>query len=112
MLCFILSSQVVSSRLSSRAGRRVALILFSVAVLAACYGLNVRPAAAQTFAPKVDYPTGSNSFPHSVAIADLNGDGKSDIAVANQFYDAVDVFINNGNGTFATKVDYTTGANS
>jgi hypothetical protein len=91
---------------------KVAIILLSVAMFAACYGLNIRPAAAQSFVPKVDYPTGSNSFPHSVAVADLNGDGKSDMAVAAQFYDAVDVFINNGNGTFAAKVDFTTGASS
>jgi hypothetical protein len=109
MRYFILSSRVVSSRLSSRAGRRVAVILFSVAVLAACYGLSIRPAAAQTFAPKVDYQTGSNSFPHAVAIADLNGDGKPDMAVATQFFDAVDVFINNGNGTFAAGVYYPVG---
>ncbi|HEV7860890.1 MAG TPA: FG-GAP-like repeat-containing protein [Pyrinomonadaceae bacterium] len=106
MRYFVLASQVVSSRLSSGTGRRVAIILLSVAVLAACYGLSISPAAAQSFATKVDYPTGSNSFPHSVAIADLNGDGKPDLAVAVQFFDAVDVFINNGNGTFAAGVYY------
>jgi hypothetical protein len=101
---FFRSAVLVSSRLSSRA--RLAGVFFSIALMAACYGLNISPAAAQSFAPKVDYPTGSNSFPHSIAIADINGDGKSDMAVADQFYDSVDVFINNGNGTFAAGVYY------
>jgi hypothetical protein len=60
-----------------------------------------------SFATKVDYTTGSN--PNSVAIGDLNNDGKMDLAVANFFSDSVSIFINNGNGTFASKVDYTTG---
>ena len=34
-----------------------------------------------TFAARVDYPTGT--APASVAAADLNGDGKPDLAVAN-----------------------------
>lgn len=106
MRYFILSSQVALSRLSSRAGRRVAIMLFSVAVLAASYGLSIRPAAAQSFASKVDYPTGSNSFPHAVAVGDFNGDSKPDLAVAIQFYDSVGVFLNNGNGTFAPAVYY------
>jgi hypothetical protein len=63
---------------------------------------------AGTFAAKVDYTSGS--IPQSVAIGDLNGDGKADIAVANKGSNTVSVFLNNGNGTFATKVDYTTGS--
>jgi hypothetical protein len=110
MRYFILSSKVVSSRLSSRAGRRVAIILLSVALLAACYGLNIRPAAAQTFAPKVDYTTGAT--PYSVAVGDFNGDGKLDAALANYGSNTMSVLRGNGNGTFAAKVDFTTGASS
>jgi hypothetical protein len=97
----------VSSTLSSRASGSVVRILFGFALLAACYSLNISAAAAQSFASKVDYPTGANSFPNSVAIADLNNDGKADLAVAVEFFDAVDVFINNGDGTFASGVYYT-----
>jgi hypothetical protein len=43
-----------------------------------------------SFAPKVDYPTGDG--PDSVAAADLNGDGKPDLAVANKDSDTVSVF--------------------
>ena len=61
-----------------------------------------------TFATKVDYGTGS--YPQSVAVGDLNGDGKSDLAIANYLAGQVSILINNGDGTFATKVDYTVGA--
>ncbi len=66
-----------------------------------------------TFEPKVDYPTGNN--PRSVAIGDLNGDGKADLAVTNQGLvsatgGTVSVLLNNGNGTFAVKKDYQAGS--
>ena len=70
---------------------------------------------ATSFATKVDYTAGA--FPRSVAIGDLDGDGKADLAVSNQFSNTVSVFRNTStSGTidatsFATKVDYTTGSN-
>ena len=45
-----------------------------------------------------------------MAAADLNGDGKPDLAVANNSSDTVSVLLNNGNGTFAAQVDYATGS--
>ncbi len=39
--------------------------------------------------------------PSSVAIADFNGDGKPDLAVANQFSADLDIIAGNGDGTFA-----------
>ncbi len=62
-----------------------------------------------TFAAKVDYTTGTQ--PYGVAIGDLNGDGKADLAVANSNSTSVSVFINTGTGTYRAKVDYTTGTN-
>jgi hypothetical protein len=44
-----------------------------------------------------------------VAVGDFNGDGHLDLAVTNSGSSTVSVLMNNGNGTFATKVDYTTG---
>ena len=43
------------------------------------------------------------NYPASVAVGDFNGDGKLDIAVANQQDNAVAVFWGNGDGTFAAQ---------
>ncbi|MFZ4523968.1 MAG: FG-GAP-like repeat-containing protein [Chlorobium sp.] len=55
-----------------------------------------------SFAPKVDYST---EFPQRVTTADLDGDGDNDIVLIN--YSAVSVLLNNGDGTYANKTDYT-----
>jgi uncharacterized protein YjdB len=70
---------------------------------------------AGSFAAKVDFTTGTN--PHSVAIGDLDGDGKADLAVSNYGSTSVSVFRNTSSsgaitaGSFAAKVDFTTGTN-
>jgi hypothetical protein len=65
------------------------------------------------FSPEVDYPSGGSSA-SSVAVADLNHDGKPDIVVAISGGGAngdgmVGVLLGNGNGTFQTAVTYDTG---
>ena len=55
----------------------------------------------------MSYRVGRN--PTSVRIADLDGDGAPDLAVANRASDSVSVLINRGNGTFPPKRDYRTG---
>ncbi|MES2590312.1 MAG: FG-GAP-like repeat-containing protein [Bacteroidota bacterium] len=63
-----------------------------------------------SFAPKVDYATGNN--PLSIAINDLDGDGKPDIAVSNLNSNTISVLKNISNSgaiSFATKVDFATG---
>jgi Bacterial Ig-like domain (group 3)/FG-GAP-like repeat/FG-GAP repeat len=59
-----------------------------------------------TFQTAVTYDSGPIS-PQSVAIADVNGDGKPDIVVAG---DSVAVLLGNGDGTFQTAVNYGSGA--
>jgi FG-GAP-like repeat/Bacterial Ig-like domain (group 3)/Putative Ig domain/FG-GAP repeat len=48
--------------------------------------------------------TGANSgfqpSATSIAIADFNGDGKPDLAMASEFYDAITIQLGNGDGTF------------
>ena len=47
-----------------------------------------------SFAPKIDYPTGNGPF--SVAIGDIDGDGKPDILVANGYSFTISIFRNTG----------------
>ncbi|MHC5537000.1 FG-GAP-like repeat-containing protein [Singulisphaera rosea] len=66
-----------------------------------------------TFSDKVDFAT--SNLPLSVAIGDLNGDGKPDLAVATTVYDRVSVLMNTTapgatTPTFAPKVDFAAGS--
>jgi hypothetical protein len=56
--------------------------------------------------------TNSTSATDHVSIADLNGDGYPDIAATAYNESIVSVYINNGNGTFPSRVTYTSGANT
>ncbi|MBA3915376.1 MAG: VCBS repeat-containing protein [Acidobacteriales bacterium] len=42
----------------------------------------------------------------SVAAADFNGDGRMDLAAANETTDTVDIFLGNGDGTLRPPVKY------
>ncbi len=55
-----------------------------------------------TFAAHADYPAGGSG----VAVADVNGDGKLDVATTTS------VLLGNGDGTFQAKIDYFTIPNS
>ena len=65
-----------------------------------------------SFLAQTTYTTGSGSGSRSVALADVNGDNKLDIVVANDGTDNVGVLINRGNGTFLAQTPFSTGANS
>ena len=66
-----------------------------------------------SFAPKVDFITGTN--PINVTIGDIDGDGKPDLAVTNSGDNTFSVFRNLSSpgtivaGSFAPKVDFITG---
>jgi FG-GAP-like repeat/FG-GAP repeat len=60
-----------------------------------------------TFAPAVNYPTGFS--PISVAVADFNGDGRLDLAVANENSSSISVLLGTGDGTFQAAVNYPLG---
>ena len=67
-----------------------------------------------TFSNPVAYVTGSG--PASIVAADFNGDGKADIAVADSLTPQnskgpglVSILLNNGDGTFGNRIDYSTG---
>jgi hypothetical protein len=61
-----------------------------------------------TFLTPVSYAAGT--IPTGLAVADFNGDGKSDIAVVNDAASGtVGIMISNGDGTFQPRVDYAAG---
>ncbi len=63
-----------------------------------------------TFAPAVSYSTGTLGV--SIAVGDLNGDGRLDIALADDTNPMVMVLPNAGSGVFASAVTYVTGPRS
>ena len=74
---------------------------------------NTSSSGSITFASRVDFPTGVQ--PYGVAIGDIDGDGKPDLAVGN-IDGTVSVFRNTGttgsitSGSFASKVDFVAAA--
>ncbi len=60
-----------------------------------------------SFGEQMDFKAGQDPF--SVAVADLNGDGMLDLAVADESVDQVSVLIGNGQGMFGKPVMYATG---
>ena len=75
-------------------------------------------ASGLNFAPAVPYGSGGYDA-YSVVVADVNGDGKSDLVVANECNNvygcpngSVGVLLGNGDGTFQTAVPYDSGGST
>jgi hypothetical protein len=64
-----------------------------------------------TFEPAVTYDSGG-LIPVFVAVADLNGDGKPDLAVVNRNSANIGVLLGNGDGTFQPAMTYGSGDGS
>ncbi len=72
---------------------------------------NTGTVGSVSFAARVDFTTGS--APYSVAIGDVDGDGKPDLAAANCISNTISILRNTGtigSVSFAAKVDFTTGS--
>ena len=61
------------------------------------------PPTAVSFSPQVPYATWSS--PKAAAMGDFNGDGKLDVAVANDNSATFSILLGNGDGTFPTRLD-------
>src|SRR5215813_4412655 len=95
-----------------QSARSLLSVVTAVVLIGVTYGPIAR-AATPTFAAKQDFATGTN--PRAVAVGDLNGDGKLDLAVANIGSNSVSVLLNTSlaggaAATFSAKHDFVTGA--
>src|SRR5215203_726872 len=87
-----------------------------LAILLTLTALQSPASDAPLFLPAASYGTGGYN-PLSVLVADVNGDGKPDMIVANQCSGsdfcvgggAVGVVLSNGDGTFQTPLIYASG---
>ncbi|MCZ6551967.1 MAG: FG-GAP repeat domain-containing protein, partial [Candidatus Methylomirabilales bacterium] len=70
------------------------------------FGLPSQAHAQLSFAPAVNFTTGST--PNSIAIGDLDGDGNLDLAVTNNTStpSTISVLLGNGAGSFGLKTDF------
>jgi uncharacterized repeat protein (TIGR01451 family) len=75
--------------------------VFATAVLLWLFTASV---FAVDFASPVSYPVGT--APAAVVVADFNGDGKLDLAVANSGSGNVSILLGNGDGTLRAAVNY------
>jgi hypothetical protein len=95
-------------RLNNSPNRLARVLWFGLLVVLLLAPLERQAGAhASSFAPKVDFGTGTE--PYSVAVGDFNGDGRLDIAVANLLSDTVSILLGTGTGTFGPKADFATG---
>jgi hypothetical protein len=60
---------------------------------------------------RVEFSSSTHPFPSSVAAGDFNGDGTTDLAVANGGENSVSVLLGEGKGSFKRPVDTTVGTN-
>jgi gliding motility-associated-like protein len=97
---------LVRCLLPAAKGTRAALLLVFASWAPAAFG------QTPTFAPVVNYDTGTNSGPAAVVAADLNGDGQLDLLTANFYSSTVGVLLGTGTGRFGGTALYSTGAGS
>jgi len=80
----------------------------SLCVVSAVLALAPARLPAQTYVlGRADFPTGTG--PAAIATGDFNGDGKPDLAVADQTAGTVSTLLGKPDGTFAAKADFPVG---
>ncbi len=77
------------------------------AVFLVCGAASVAGAQPISFDAPYDLPVGNT--PEALAVADFNGDGVLDLAVANGTSNSVSILLGNPDGTFQDQVEYAVG---
>ena len=86
--------------------RKIRLAALVIAILALPCWASSASAQALRFTAHKDYPAGGFG-PSSIAVGDINGDSRQDLAVANNLGDSVAVLLGNADGSFqAPRVVY------
>ena len=86
--------------------KRLIILMGAIFILGCLTGQTAH--AVQYFDSYLGYSVGS--YPYGIASADFNGDTYVDLVTANYAAGTVSVLLGNGDGTFATRVNYSTGA--
>jgi len=92
---------------------------FAIGTISVFINTTAHLATTPTFAAPVDFPTGTGTTttaPRSVTTADINGDGKPDVIVANKGDNTVTVLLNNtatnaSTPSFLTRQSFASGSN-
>jgi len=63
-----------------------------------------------TFQPQSEAQDAAGSDPGAIVAGDFTGDGRTDLAVANEYSDEISILWGNGDGTFEPPVEYPVGA--
>jgi len=88
--------------------RTVSLVAILLSFFLPRYFASAAGCSALTFGSAGTF--GAGTGPNSVAVGDLNGDGKLDLVIANGLSANVSVLLGNGNGTFQAPVNYDAGS--
>ena len=105
----------MSGRLQFGVGRIGALLPLSllaaavVAVLAISFVWVPSAATGEGLLFQAEQRYAAHWNPHSVAVADLDGDGAPDLVTANAYSDDVSVLLGNGDGSFQAQQRFAAG---
>lgn len=95
------------NRRRMRCATRVVIHYLSMAIPIVLVLIHAASSGAAEFGKPVTYAVGTN--PQGIVIADFNGDGKLDIAVANSGSNNVSILLGNGDGTFRPAENFDAG---